>query len=133
MKRTAKLNLLTAFCSGMLAAIFQIVFCFAPSMSMQVVLLVVTALLYLTPFVINLKTVRDYCIDRVSRFVLYDLLFVLAPAAFISVLTELIVTPFAEVRLADGMASLILIGILLVESLIFWLAYYITYKLSDRK
>lgn len=133
MKRTAKLNLLTAVCSGMLAAIFQIVFCFAPSMAMQVVLLVVTALLYLTPFVINLKTVRDYCIDRVSRFVLYDLLFVLAPAAFISVLTELIVTPFAEVRLADGMASLILIGILLVESLIFWLAYYITYKLSDRK
>ena len=133
MKRTAKLNLLTAVCSGMLAAIFQIVFCFAPSMAMQVVLLVVTALLYLTPFVINLKTVRDYCIDRVSRFVLYDLLFVLAPAAFISVLTELIVTPFAEVRLADGLASLILIGILLVESLIFWLAYYITYKLSDRK
>ncbi len=133
MKRTAKLNLLTAVCSGMLAAIFQIVFCFAPSMSMQVVLLVVTALLYLTPFVINLKTVRDYCIDRVSRFVLYDLLFVLAPAAFISVLTELIVTPFAEVRLADGIGSLILIGILLVESLIFWLAYYITYKLSDRK
>lgn len=133
MKRTAKLNLLTAVCSGMLAAIFQIVFCFAPSMSMQVVLLVVTALLYLTPFVINLKTVRDYCIDRVSRFVLYDLLFVLAPAAFISVLTELIITPFAEVRLADGIASLILIGILLVESLIFWLAYYITYKLSDRK
>ena len=132
MKRTAKLNLLTAVCSGMLAAIFQIVFCFAPSMAMQVVLLVVTALLYLTPFVINLKTVRDYCIDRVSRFVLYDLLFVLAPAAFISVLTELIVTPFAEVRLADGIASLILIGILLVESLIFWLAYYITYKLSDR-
>ena len=107
MKRTAKLNLLTAVCSGMLAAIFQIVFCFAPSMAMQVVLLVVTALLYLTPFVINLKTVRDYCIDRVSRFVLYDLLFVLAPAAFISVLTELIVTPFAEVRLADGIASLI--------------------------
>ena len=133
MKRTAKLNLLTAVCSGMLAAIFQIVFCFAPSMAMQVVLLVVTALLYLTPFVINLKTVRDYCIDRVSRFVLYDLLFVLAPAAFISALTELIVTPFAEVRLADGIASLILIGILLVESLIFWLAYYITYKLSDRK
>ena len=133
MKRTAKLNLLTAVCSGMLAAIFQIVFCFAPSMAMQVVLLVVTALLYLTPFVINLKTVRDYCIDRVSRFVLYDLLFVLAPAAFISVLTELIVTPFAEVRLADGIASLILIGILLVESLIFWLAYYITHKLSDRK
>ena len=133
MKRTAKLNLLTAVCSGMLAAIFQIVFCFAPSMAMQVVLLVVTALLYLTPFVINLKTVRDYCIDRVSRFVLYDLLFVLAPAVFISVLTELIVTPFAEVRLADGIASLILIGILLVESLIFWLAYYITYKLSDRK
>lgn len=133
MKRTAKLNLLTAVCSGMLAAIFQIVFCFAPSMAIQVVLLVVTALLYLTPFVINLKTVRDYCIDRVSRFVLYDLLFVLAPAAFISVLTELIVTPFAEVRLADGIASLILIGILLVESLIFWLAYYITYKLSDRK
>ena len=133
MKRTAKLNLLTAVCSGMRAAIFQIVFCFAPSMAMQVVLLVVTALLYLTPFVINLKTVRDYCIDRVSRFVLYDLLFVLAPAAFISVLTELIVTPFAEVRLADGIASLILIGILLVESLIFWLAYYITYKLSDRK
>ena len=133
MKRTAKVNLLTAVCSGMLAAIFQIVFCFAPSMAMQVVLLVVTALLYLTPFVINLKTVRDYCIDRVSRFVLYDLLFVLAPAAFISVLTELIVTPFAEVRLADGIASLILIGILLVESLIFWLAYYITYKLSDRK
>lgn len=133
MKRTAKLNLLTAVCSGMLAAIFQIVFCFAPSMAMQVVLLVVTALLYLTPFVINLKTVRDYCIDRVSRFVLYDLLFVLAPAAFISVLTELIVTPFAEVRLADGIASLILIGILLVESLIFWLAYYITYKLTDRK
>lgn len=133
MKRTAKLNLLTAVCSGMLAAIFQIVFCFAPSMAMQVVLLVVTALLYLTPFVINLKTVRDYCIDRVSRFVLYDLLFVIAPAAFISVLTELIVTPFAEVRLADGIASLILIGILLVESLIFWLAYYITYKLSDRK
>ncbi len=133
MKRTAKLNLLTAVCSGMLAAIFQIVFCFAPSMAMQVVLLVVTALLYLTPFVINLKTVRDYCIDRVSRFVLYDLLFVLAPAAFISVLTELIVTPFAEVRLADGIASLILIGILLVESLIFWLAYYITYKLADRK
>ena len=133
MKRTAKLNLLTAVCSGMLAAIFQIVFCFAPSMAMQVVLLVVTALLYLTPFVINLKTVRDYCIDRVSRFVLYDLLFVLAPAAFISVLTELIVTPFAEVRLADGIASLILIGILLVESLIFWLAYYITYKLSDLK
>ena len=133
MKRTAKLNLLTAVCSGMLAAIFQIVFCFAPSMAMQVVLLVVTALLYLTPFVINLKTVRDYCIDRVSRCVLYDLLFVLAPAAFISVLTELIVTPFAEVRLADGIASLILIGILLVESLIFWLAYYITYKLSDRK
>ena len=133
MKRTAKLNLLTAVCSGMLAAIFQIVFCFAPSMAMQVVLLVVTALLYLTPFVINMKTVRDYCIDRVSRFVLYDLLFVLAPAAFISVLTELIVTPFAEVRLADGIASLILIGILLVESLIFWLAYYITYKLSDRK
>ncbi len=133
MKRTAKLNLITAVCSGMLAAIFQIVFCFAPSMAMQVVLLVVTALLYLTPFVINLKTVRDYCIDRVSRFVLYDLLFVLAPAAFISVLTELIVTPFAEVRLADGIASLILIGILLVESLIFWLAYYITYKLSDRK
>lgn len=133
MKRTAKLNLLTAVCSGMLAAIFQIVFCFAPSMAMQVVLLVVTALLYLTPFVINLKTVRDYCIDRVSRFVLYGLLFVLAPAAFISVLTELIVTPFAEVRLADGIASLILIGILLVESLIFWLAYYITYKLSDRK
>ena len=133
MKRTAKLNLLTAVCSGMLAAIFQIVFCFAPSMAMQVVLLVVTALLYLTPFVINLKTVRDYCIDRVSRFVLYDLLFVLAPAAFISVLTELIVTPFAEVRLADGIASLILIGILIVESLIFWLAYYITYKLSDRK
>ena len=133
MKRTAKLNLLTAVCSGMLAAIFQIVFCFAPSMAMQVVLLVVTALLYLTPFVINLKTVRDYCIDRVSRFVLYDLLFVLAPAAFFSVLTELIVTPFAEVRLADGIASLILIGILLVESLIFWLAYYITYKLSDRK
>lgn len=133
MKRTAKLNLLTAVCSGMLAAIFQIVFCFAPSMAMQVVLLVVTALLYLTPFAINLKTVRDYCIDRVSRFVLYDLLFVLAPAAFISVLTELIVTPFAEVRLADGIASLILIGILLVESLIFWLAYYITYKLSDRK
>lgn len=133
MKRTAKLNLLTAVCSGMLAAIFQIVFCFAPSMAMQVVLLVVTALLYLTPFVINLKTVRDYCIDRVSRFVLYDLLFVLAPAAFISVLTELIVAPFAEVRLADGIASLILIGILLVESLIFWLAYYITYKLSDRK
>ena len=133
MKRTAKLNLLTAVCSGMHAAIFQIVFCFAPSMAMQVVLLVVTALLYLTPFVINLKTVRDYCIDRVSRFVLYDLLFVLAPAAFISVLTELIVTPFAEVRLADGIASLILIGILLVESLIFWLAYYITYKLSDRK
>ena len=133
MKRTAKLNLLTAVCSGMLAAIFQIVFCFAPSMAMQVVLLVVTALLYLTPFVINLKTVRDYYIDRVSRFVLYDLLFVLAPAAFISVLTELIVTPFAEVRLADGIASLILIGILLVESLIFWLAYYITYKLSDRK
>ena len=133
MKRTAKLNLLTAVCSGMLAAIFQIVFCFAPSMAMQVVLLVVTALLYLTSFVINLKTVRDYCIDRVSRFVLYDLLFVLAPAAFISVLTELIVTPFAEVRLADGIASLILIGILLVESLIFWLAYYITYKLSDRK
>lgn len=133
MKRTAKLNLLTAVCSGMLAAIFQIVFCFAPSMAMQVVLLGVTALLYLTPFVINLKTVRDYCIDRVSRFVLYDLLFVLAPAAFISVLTELIVTPFAEVRLADGIASLILIGILLVESLIFWLAYYITYKLSDRK
>ena len=132
MKRTAKLNLLTAVCSGMLAAIFQIVFCFAPSMAMQVVVLVVTALLYLTPFVINLKTVRDYCIDRVSRFVLYDLLFVLAPAAFISVLTELIVTPFAEVRLADGIASLILIGILLVESLIFWLAYYITYKLSDR-
>ena len=114
MKRTAKLNLLTAVCSGMLAAIFQIVFCFAPSMAMQVVLLVVTALLYLTSFVINLKTVRDYCIDRVSRFVLYDLLFVLAPAAFISVLTELIVTPFAEVRLADGIASLILIGILLV-------------------
>lgn len=133
MKRTAKLNLLTAVCSGMLAAIFQIFFCFAPSMAMQVVLLVVTALLYLTPFVINLKTVRDYCIDRVSRFVLYDLLFVLAPAAFISVLTELIITPFAEVRLADGIASLILIGILLVESLIFWLAYYITYKLSDRK
>ena len=133
MKRTAKLNLLTAVCSGMLAAIFQIVFCFAPSMAMQVVLLVVTALLYLTPFLINLKTVRDYCIDRVSRFVLYDLLFVLAPAAFISVLTELIVTPFAEVRLADGIASLILIGILLVESLIFWLAYYITYKLPDRK
>lgn len=133
MKRTAKLNLITAVCSGMLAAIFQIVFCFAPSMAMQVVLLVVTALLYLTPFVINLKTVRDYCIDRVSRFVLYDLLFVLAPAAFISVLTELIVTPFAEVRLADGIASLILIGILLVESLIFWLAYYITYKLTDRK
>ena len=133
MKRPAKLNLITAVCSGMLAAIFQIVFCFAPSMAMQVVLLVVTALLYLTPFVINLKTVRDYCIDRVSRFVLYDLLFVLAPAAFISVLTELIVTPFAEVRLADGIASLILIGILLVESLIFWLAYYITYKLSDRK
>lgn len=133
MKRTAKLNLITAVCSGMLAAIFQIVFCFAPSMAMQVVLLVVTALLYLTPFVINLKTVRDYCIDRVSRFVLYDLLFVLAPAAFISELTELIVTPFAEVRLADGIASLILIGILLVESLIFWLAYYITYKLSDRK
>ena len=133
MKRTAKLNLITAVCSGMLAAIFQIVFCVAPSMAMQVVLLVVTALLYLTPFVINLKTVRDYCIDRVSRFVLYDLLFVLAPAAFISVLTELIVTPFAEVRLADGIASLILIGILLVESLIFWLAYYITYKLSDRK
>ena len=133
MKRTAKLNLLTAVCSGMLAAIFQIVFCFAPSMAMQVVLLVVTALLYLTPFVINLKTVRDDCIDRVSRFVLYDLLFVLAPAAFISVLTELIVTPFAEVRLADGIASLILIGILLVESLIFWLAYYITYKLTDRK
>ena len=133
MKRTAKLNLITAVCSGMLAAIFQIVFCFAPSMAMQVVLLVVTALLYLTPFVINLKTVRDYCIDRVSRFVLYDLLFVLAPAAFISVLTELIVTPFAEVRLADGIASLILIGILLVESLIFWLAYYITYKLSDRQ
>ena len=133
MKRTAKVNLLTAVCSGMLAAIFQIVFCFAPSMAMQVVLLVVTALLYLTPFVINLKTVRDYCIDRVSRFVLYDLLFVLAPAAFISVLTELIVTPFAEVRLADGIASLILIGILLVESLIFWLAYYITCKLSDRK
>ena len=133
MKRTAKLNLLTAVCSGMLAAIFQIVFCFAPSMAMQVVLLVVTALLYLTPFVINLKTVRDYCIDRVSRFVLYDLLFVLAPASLISVLTELIVTPFAEVRLADGIASLILIGILLVESLIFWLAYYITYKLSDRK
>ena len=133
MKRTAKLNLLTAVCSGMLAAIFQIVFCFAPSMAMQVVLLVVTALLYLTPFVINLKTVRDYCIDRVSRFVLYDLLFVLAPAVFISVLTELIVTPFAEVRLADGIASLILIGILLVESLIFWLTYYITYKLSDRK
>ena len=133
MKRTAKLNLLTAVCSGMLAAIFQIVFCFAPSMAMQVVLLVVTALLYLTPFVIHLKTVRDYCIDRVSRFVLYDLLFVLAPAAFISVLTELIVAPFAEVRLADGIASLILIGILLVESLIFWLAYYITYKLSDRK
>ena len=133
MKRTAKLNLITAVCSGMLAAIFQIVFCFAPSMAMQVVLLVVTALLYLTPFVINLKTVRDYCIDRVSRFVLYDLLFVLAPAAFISVLTELIVTPFAAVRLADGIASLILIGILLVESLIFWLAYYITYKLSDRK
>lgn len=133
MKRTAKLNLITAVCSGMLAAIFQIVFCFAPSMAMQVVLLVVTALLYLTPFVINLKTVRDYCIDRVSRFVLYDLLFVLAPTAFISVLTELIVTPFAEVRLADGIASLILIGILLVESLIFWLAYYITYKLSDRK
>ena len=133
MKRTAKLNLITAVCSGMLAAIFQIVFCFATSMAMQVVLLVVTALLYLTPFVINLKTVRDYCIDRVSRFVLYDLLFVLAPAAFISVLTELIVTPFAEVRLADGIASLILIGILLVESLIFWLAYYITYKLSDRK
>ena len=133
MKRTAKLNLIIAVCSGMLAAIFQIVFCFAPSMAMQVVLLVVTAMLYLTPFVINLKTVRDYCIDRVSRFVLYDLLFVLAPAAFISVLTELIVTPFAEVRLADGIASLILIGILLVESLIFWLAYYITYKLSDRK
>lgn len=133
MKRTAKLNLLTAICSGALAVIYQVVFCFAPSMAAQVVLLVVTALLYLTPFVINLKTVRDCYIDRVSRFVLYDLLFVLAPAVFFSVLTELIVAPFAEVRLADGIASLILIGILVTESLIFWLAYYITYKLSDRE
>ena len=133
MKRTAKLNLFTAVCSGVLAAIYQVVFCFASSIATQVVLLVVTALLYLTPFAINLKTVRGYCIDRVSRFVLYDLIFVLAPAVFMSVMTELVVTPFAEVRLADGIASLILIGILVTESLIFWLAYYITYKLSDRE
>lgn len=133
MKRTAKLNLFIAVCSGVLAAIYQVVFCFASSIAIQVVLLVVTALLYLTPFVINLKTVRDYCVDRVSRFILYDLLFVLAPAVFFSVLTELVVSPFAEIRLADGIASLILIGILIVESLIFWLAYYITYKLSNQK
>ena len=130
MIRTQKYNICTAVISGVMAVIFQIVFCFAVTLVQQMALVVAFALLGLVPYVLNLKTIRNYCIDKVSRFVLYDLLFVLLPVAVMSLISEAIVLPFTEVRTTDGIGSLIIIAIVLLEAVVFWGAYYITNKIS---
>lgn len=130
MIRTQKYNICTAVISGVLAVIFQVVFGFAVTLVQQMALVVAFALLGLVPYVLNLKTIRNYCIDKVSRFVLYDLLFVVLPVAVMSLITEAAVLPFTEVRTADGIGSLIIIAIVLLEAVVFWGAYYITNKIS---
>ena len=130
MKRSLSYNIICAVCSAILAALFQVLFCFAKSMLSQMILIVATSVLFLIPFIINLKTIKSFQIDKIRRFVLCDLLFVILPVALISVITEVILTPVAEVRLADGIGSLILISVLLLEAIIFWVLYFLFDKLS---
>ncbi len=130
MKRSSTYNIICAICAGIAAVLFQILFCFVRSMAVQMVLLVVTSVLFLIPFVINLRVIKGYYIDRLSRFILGDFLCVILPAAVMSAVTELVISPFSEVRITDGIGSLILIAIVVLEALIFWIAYFIANKIS---
>ncbi len=130
MKRSSTYNIICAICAGIAAVLFQVLFCFVRSMAVQMVLLVVTSVLFLIPFVINLRVIKGYYIDRLSRFILGDFLCVILPAAVMSAVTELVISPFSEVRITDGIGSLILIAIVLLEALIFWIAYFIANKIS---
>ncbi len=130
MKRSSTYNIICAICAGIAAVLFQVLFCFVRSMAVQMVLLVVTSVLFLIPFVINLRVIKGYYIDRLSRFILGDFLCVILPAAVMSAVTELVISPFSEVRITDGIGSLILIAIVVLEALIFWIAYFIANKIS---
>lgn len=130
MKRSSTYNIICAVCAGIAAVLFQVLFCFVRSMAVQMVLLVVTSVLFLIPFVINLRVIKGYYIDRLSRFILSDFLCVILPAAVMSVAAELIISPLSEVRITDGIGSLILIAIVLLEAVIFWIAYFIANKIS---
>ncbi len=130
MKRSSTYKIICAICAGIAEVLFQILFCFVRSMAVQMVLLVVTSVLFLIPFVINLRVIKGYYIDRLSRFILGDFLCVILPAAVMSAVTELVISPFSEVRITDGIGSLILIAIVVLEALIFWIAYFIANKIS---
>ncbi len=130
MKRSSTYNIICAVCAGIAAVLFQVLFCFVRSMAVQMVLLVVTSVLFLIPFVINLRVIKGYYVDRLSRFILSDFLCVVLPAAVMSAVTELVISPLSEVRITDGIGSLILIAIVLLEAVIFWIAYFIANKIS---
>ncbi len=130
MKRSLRYNIICAVSSAIAAALFQVLFCFADSMLVQMILIIVTSALFLLPFVYNLRIIRGFQIDRVSRFVLCDLVFVIIPAVVVSVVAEALLAPVSEVRLADGIGSLILIGLLLLEAVVFWTLYFIFDRIS---
>ena len=129
MIRTSKHNIICAVYSAVLAVIYQLIFCFASNMALQIILIIAVSALMLLPFIYNFRTVKNCVIDKVSRFIIYDLLLVIAPAAILSVVTEMILSPFSETSLAAGIASLILIGTVTLEALVFWFLYWITNKI----
>ncbi len=130
MKRTAKYNWICAGCASVFAVIFQIAFCLLENLLSQIVLIIFTAALSLVPYLLNLRIIRGFCVDGIKRFILSDLLFVIVPVIIFSVISEAVVLNFAELRVTDGMGTVILVGIVLLEALVFWLLYFITNKIS---
>ena len=129
------LKTLKAVYSGFTGISFMLSFVLPTDITAQVVLLLISAVLYVVPFIVNVETIKHYEINGIKAFIVEDLLLVMLPAVVLAVVTEMIYNGVStrEVVLA-GMGSFIFIGIALFTMLAFWIAYLvfnITYKKDE--
>ena len=114
---------------------FQLAFQLPKDIITQTVLLLISSVLYVVPFIVNVEIIKHYETNGIKPFLLKDTILVFLPAALASVITEMIcgVLSNTEGELS-GMGTFIFIGIGLFTMLAFWLAYLIfnlTYKKEE--
>lgn len=81
--------------------------------------------LFTIPFWMSLSKIKEYCLNGVRRYIMYDFVSCVIPAILGILFTEIIYTIIVQNVEGSGIFTLIFSAIFLIIAMIFWMMYII--------